>query len=68
MSDTFLVCGKCGKPKEYGQAKRDSWLIAQRINQPQGYLIIRCQEHITDHARRQAGIRQEYYHQHKQTD
>lgn len=63
--NTRAVCGKCGKSEEYYDALADGWLIAQRIDKPEGYYIIRCPEHITDHARRQAGLRQEYYHQHK---
>jgi hypothetical protein len=65
--ETLIVCGKCGKPEEYSKAQGGGWLIAQRVDKPEGYLIIRCPEHITDHARRQAGIKQQYYHQHKQT-
>ena len=65
MNKTYAVCSKCGKPKEWGEAKKEGWLIMQRESAPQGYLIIRCPEHITDHARKLAGLRQEYYHQHK---
>jgi hypothetical protein len=62
---TVAVCGKCGKSSEYGKAQKEGWLIAQRTDKPEGYLIIRCPEHITDHARRQAGLKQQYYHEHK---
>ena len=65
MNITNVVCGKCGKVEETDKAA--GWLIAQRVDKPEGYLIIRCPEHITDHARRQAGLRQEYYHQHKES-
>ena len=65
MNKTLVVCSKCGKPNEFEKAKSEGWLVAQRIGQPEGYLIIRCSEHITDHARKLAGLRQEYYHQHK---
>lgn len=65
MNATLIVCSKCGKPREISAAKTEGWLIAQRVGQPEGYLIIRCPEHITDHARKLAGLRQEYYHQHK---
>lgn len=65
MNKTYAVCQKCGKATEWGTAKKAGWLIEQRIAQPEGYLVIRCLEHITDHARRQAGQRQEYYHEHK---
>lgn len=64
---TMIVCSKCGKTSEHGAAKREGWLIAQRTDKPEGYLIIRCPEHTTDHARRQAGLKQEYYHQNKAT-
>ena len=56
MTETFVVCSKCGKTAEYGQAQRTGWLIEQRINAPQGHLIIRCPDHITEYARRQAGL------------
>jgi hypothetical protein len=62
-TETTYVCGKCGKPATATQA--DGWLIAQRVGKPEGWLIIRCAEHITDHARRLAGLKQEYYHQKK---
>ena len=65
MNITNVICGKCGKVEEIGKGQAEGWLIASRIDKPEGYLIIRCPEHITDHARRQAGQRQEYYHQHK---
>ena len=65
MNNTLIVCSKCGKPIEFGKAKLEGWLVAQRIKQPEGYLIIRCPEHITDHARKLAGLRQEYYHEQK---
>jgi hypothetical protein len=61
----LIVCSKCGRTEKYDQAAKDGWLIAQRKDQPEGYLIIRCPEHTTDHARKLAGLRQEYYHQHK---
>lgn len=63
--NTLIVCGKCGKPEEHSKAQGGDWLIAQRVDKPEGYLIIRCPEHITDHARRQAGMKQEYYHQNR---
>ncbi len=63
---TNVVCGKCGKVEEIDKAKAAGWLIAPRVDKPEGYLIIRCKDHVTDYARRQAGLRQEYYHQHKQ--
>lgn len=64
--NTNIVCSKCGKVEEIHKARAAGWLIAQRVDKPEGYLVIRCPEHITDYARRQAGLRQEYYHQHKQ--
>lgn len=65
MNKTNVVCSKCGKPADFSKAQAAGWLIAQRIDEPEGYLIIRCPEHITDHARKLAGLRQEYYHQNK---
>lgn len=67
MATTMVVCGKCGKNEEHDKAKAQGWLIAQRVDQPEGYLIIRCPDHTTDYARRLAGLRQEYYHQKKAT-
>jgi len=61
---TFVVCSKCGKSAEYANAKATGWLIASREGKP-GYMIIRCPEHVTDHARRQAGMKQQYYHEKK---
>jgi len=56
MVETFVVCSKCGKTAEYGQAQYTGWLIQQQINAPQGHLIIRCPDCITTYARRQAGL------------
>lgn len=62
----FVVCEKCGRYEQPDKAKAGGWLVAERKGEPKGRLIIRCPEHITDHARKQAGLRQEYYHQHRQ--
>lgn len=61
---TIVVCSKCGKTAEIDEAKKNGWLIAERKGK-QGYMIIRCDEHITDHARKQAGLKQQYYHENK---
>ena len=58
---TYHVCGKCGKLA----LNTDDWLIAQRVGQPEGYLIIRCPEHVTDHARRIAGLTQQWFHENR---
>jgi hypothetical protein len=65
MNLTIVICSKCGRPEEYAKAVIDGWLIAQRKGEPEGYLIIRCPEHTTDHARRLAGMKQQFYHQKK---
>jgi hypothetical protein len=64
-SETIHICGKCGRPATLTEAHAQGWLIAQREGQPEGWLIIRCAEHATDYARRIAGMKQEYYKQHK---
>lgn len=64
MNIPVVICAKCGKVAGYESAKAEGWLIAERIDKP-GHMVIRCPEHITDHARKQAGLRQEWYHQHK---
>ncbi len=58
---TNVVCSKCGKVEKFDKARAEGWLVAQRLDKPEGHLIIRCPEHITDYARRQAGLRQQYY-------
>lgn len=55
---TFYVCSKCGKTAEADEARR-RWLIHQRAGEPQGHLVIRCPEHITEYARRLAGLPQQ---------
>lgn len=57
MSETLLVCSKCGAT---APSDASGWLNAQRKDQPEGYLIIRCPAHHTDHARRLAGLPQRY--------
>lgn len=57
--DTKIVCSKCGKTEILDNAKRAGWLIAQRAGQPEGYLIIRCNEHTTGHALKLAGLPQQ---------
>lgn len=53
---TFVVCSKCGKVEEIDKAKDSGWLIAQRLGKPQGHMIIRCNQHITNYARRSCGL------------
>jgi thiaminase len=66
MTTTRIVCTKCGRSEDLDQALADGWLYATMVAKAnQGYMVIRCPEHITDYARRQAGLRQEYYHEHK---
>jgi hypothetical protein len=56
---TNVICSKCGCSEEYGAARQAGWLIAQRDGQPEGHLIIRCPEHVSQHARRLAGLPQQ---------
>jgi hypothetical protein len=63
----IVVCGKCGRTEEYSSAVNSDWLIAQRQDKPEGHLIIRCPEHITDYARRLAGQKQQRHHINKKT-
>jgi hypothetical protein len=55
MHITLVVCKKCGKTAEYQQAKKAGWLIASRKGKP-GDTVIRCPEHLTGYASRQAGV------------
>lgn len=64
-STSFVICCKCGRVEEFCRAVEQGWLIAQRQDKPVGYLIIRCSDHVTDYACRQAGFRQGYYRHHK---
>jgi hypothetical protein len=64
MNITTVFCSKCGLTSEYEKAVSDGWLIAPMVGKP-NHMVIRCPKHITDHARRLAGLRQEYYHQKK---
>jgi hypothetical protein len=56
---TNVVCSKCGKVAEYEQAQAAGWFIHQRVNAPDGHLVIRCPEHVTEYARRIAGVPQQ---------
>jgi hypothetical protein len=53
------TCHKCGAPAPDDAANRSGWLIAQRKNAPEGYLIVRCPDHITKHALMLAGLPQQ---------
>ncbi len=60
MDKTLLVCSKCGRTAEVtGPNHPAGWLVHQRKNQPAGYLIIRCPEHVTGHALKVAGLPQD---------
>ena len=59
MTTTLLVCSKCGKSQEFYAALKAGWLHAQRKDAQQGYLVIRCPDHITGHALRLAGLPQQ---------
>lgn len=59
MTDTILVCSKCGKTEEFYSAIKAGWLHAQRINAPAGHLVIRCPDHVTGHALLLAGLPQQ---------
>jgi hypothetical protein len=54
---TYYVCGVCGKRIEAGKATANGWLVATGY-QPQGEMIIRCDEHNTKAAREWAEDRQ----------
>lgn len=55
---TLAVCGKCGKTQEWDKAKASGWLQAT-IPNTDGHMIVRCSQHITGHALRQAGLPQQ---------
>lgn len=59
MTETRLVCSKCGRSEERDQALAEGWLCAQRVGAPEGYLVIRCPAHISGWARRLAGLPQQ---------
>lgn len=59
MTEARLVCGKCGRAKERTAALKSGWLEHQIEDAPEGYLIIRCPDHITGHALRLAGLPQQ---------
>ena len=59
MPETRIVCSKCGKSEEFGAALASGWLYRQRAGEPEGYLVIRCPAHISEHARRLAGLPQQ---------
>ena len=62
---SHVHCDKCGRVIEYDRAMNAGWLVAQRVDKTTWYLVVRCPKHITDYARRLAGIKQEYYHEHR---
>jgi uncharacterized protein YlaI len=51
---TKYICGICGRKEDINNTK--NWLISQRKNKPMGYLIIRCEKHITNYAKSIAGV------------
>jgi hypothetical protein len=53
------TCHKCGAPAPDDAANRSAWLIAQRKGAPDGYMIVRCPDHITKHALMLAGLPQQ---------
>jgi hypothetical protein len=53
------TCHKCGQPAPDDAANRSAWLIAQRKGAPDGYMIVRCPDHITKHALMLAGLPQQ---------
>lgn len=57
--DTILVCSKCGKTETLDNAKKAGWLVARRAGGKEGHLVIRCNEHVTGHALRLAGLPQQ---------
>ena len=58
-TETRIVCSKCGKSEEFSAALASGWLYRQRAGEPEGYMVIRCPEHISEHARRLAGLPQQ---------
>jgi hypothetical protein len=52
-------CHKCGQPAPDDAANRSAWLIAQRKGAPDGYMVVRCPDHITKHALMLAGLPQQ---------
>jgi len=54
MNATIVICSKCGTQSEYGAAIASGWLIEQRKDKPEGSLVIRCPDHITEYARSEA--------------
>ena len=56
MSTTYYRCATCGDTTD--NMEDESWLIAPRVGHP-GHMVIRCPEHITEYAIRQAGGRME---------
>jgi len=54
--NNLIVCSKCGATAAVGTP---GWLVAQRYGPPEGYLMVRCPKHISQHARRQAGLPQQ---------
>jgi DNA-directed RNA polymerase subunit RPC12/RpoP len=57
---TLYVCGKCGRTADDQHVRE--WLIARRVDtaeaQAEGWMVIRCPAHITEYARRIAGLPQ----------
>lgn len=54
---TYVICSKCGRYEELSKARKAGWLIEQRLGRP-GFMVIRCSDHVTNYARRQAGLSQ----------
>jgi hypothetical protein len=60
MAETRIVCSKCGRSEEFSAALASGWLYRQRAGEPEGYMVIRCPAHISEHARRLAGLPQKH--------
>lgn len=60
VAATLYVCGKCGRTADELHVR--DWLIASRTDtaeaRAEGWMVIRCPQHITAYSRRIAGLPQ----------
>lgn len=62
MNSNYIKCATCARSEIIDVAGDEGWLMRQRVGKAQGWLIIRCPEHITDYSLRQAGISREQFY------
>ncbi len=64
----LVVCERCKLAKKYEEAKAEGWLIGRLEDKREGggtdiRIVVRCPEHISEHARGMVGLPKEHRNQ-----